>query len=187
MAFAAVAIGAFTPRTALTATDPWVHTDMDDYPPGTTVYINGGGFLANEMVQLQVLHVGWVDGEHVQDPDASNGGEGHDVWTVQADADGSLVDATWYVCLDDCAGALLELTATGLTSGLTAKTHFSDSAFALFEDSGHTIKRDAFAWGSTVYALLSQVRNDTCYRVEWINPNTTVFETHSLPGTSGLN
>jgi len=41
---------------------------MDDYPPGATVYITGGGFLANEMVQLQVLHVGWVDGEHVQDP-----------------------------------------------------------------------------------------------------------------------
>jgi len=41
---------------------------MDDYPPGATVYITGGGFLANERVQLQVLHVGWVDGEHVQNP-----------------------------------------------------------------------------------------------------------------------
>ena len=66
-AFAAVAIGGFTPRTALTATIPRVHTDMDDCPPGATVYITGGGFLANEMVQLEVLHVG-VDGEYAQDP-----------------------------------------------------------------------------------------------------------------------
>ena len=58
MVFAVLAIGALAPRMALTATTPWVHTDMDDYPPGATVYITGGGFLANEMVQLQVLHVG---------------------------------------------------------------------------------------------------------------------------------
>src|SRR5712692_4451136 len=162
-----------------------VRTDQDDYPPGTTVYIGGGGFLANETVQLQVLHVGWVDGEHVQD--ASDGGAALDTWTVQADANGNLVDATWYVCLDGCAGALLELTATGSTSGLTAETRFTDAAFALFEDSGRTIKRDAFAWGSTVYALLTQVRNDTCYRVQWIDPGSNAVETHDLPGTSGLN
>src|SRR5437870_12417992 len=41
MVFAVLAIGALAPRMALTATTPWVHTDMDDYPPGATVYISG--------------------------------------------------------------------------------------------------------------------------------------------------
>src|SRR5436309_101915 len=184
-AFAAVAIGGFTPRTALTATTAWVHTDMDDYPPGATVYITGGGFLANETVQLQVLHVGWVDGEHVQDPAPDTWTV--DTWMVQADDNGNLVDATWYVCLDGCANALLEMTATGLTSGLTATTPFSDLAFALYENAGRSIKRDAFAWSSTVFARISQARNDTCYRVEWIDPSASVVATHDLPGTSGLN
>src|SRR5437867_4869975 len=37
----------------------WVDTDLDDYPPGASVYISGGGFLAGETVELQILHVGW--------------------------------------------------------------------------------------------------------------------------------
>ncbi|PYS45228.1 MAG: hypothetical protein DMG13_32550, partial [Acidobacteria bacterium] len=183
----ATAVGENSRLTATTVLNnpAWVATDMDDYPPGATMYISGGGFLAHEMVQLQVLHVGSVYGEHV-DSEASNGGDGHDTWTVYADGNGNLLDATWYVCLDDCSGALLELTATGLTSGLTAKTRFTDLAFVLFENGIRTIKRDAFTWGSSVYARITQARNDTCYRVEWIDPGGAVA-THDLPGTSGLN
>src|SRR6185436_5352875 len=70
----------------------WVDTDLDDYPPGAAVSISGGGFLAGETVELQVVHVGLVDGEHVLDP--ANAGEGHDTWTVTTDGNGDLVDAT---------------------------------------------------------------------------------------------
>src|SRR5439155_1213831 len=87
-----------------------------------------------------------------------------------------------YVCLDDCSGALLELTATGLTSGLTAKRRFTDLAFGLFENPARTIKRDAFAWGSPVYARITQARNDTCYRVQWVDPGGAVA-THDLTGS----
>src|SRR5437867_6241245 len=181
------AVGASSGLTATTVLNnpARVFTDLDDYPPGATVYISGGGFLANETVQLQVLHVGWLYGEHA-DSDAGVDGEGDDTWTVLADENGNLIDATWYVCLDDCSGALLELTATGLTSRLTAKRRFTDLAFGLFENPARTIKRDAFAWGSPVYARITQARNDTCYRVQWVDPGGAVA-THDLPGTSGLN
>jgi hypothetical protein len=92
----------------------WVDTDMDDYPPGSIVYITGGGFLASELVELQVLHVGFVDsdGSHYQGP-LDTQGEGFDSWIVQADQNGDLVDVTWYVCEVECVDALLELTAIG--------------------------------------------------------------------------
>src|SRR5262245_21417711 len=41
----------------------WVATDLEDYPPGALVTITGGGFHANETVELQVLHVGYVDSD----------------------------------------------------------------------------------------------------------------------------
>ncbi len=107
-----------------------VETDLDDYPPGATVYITGGGFLPNEQVELQVLHAGYVDADGVihEDPLLDNNGEGHFHWNTQADAYGDLFDVTWVVCEDDCAGALLELTATGQTSGLKAQTRFTDGS-----------------------------------------------------------
>jgi hypothetical protein len=107
----------------LTATailnDPaWLDTDMESYPPGAIVYITGGGFYAGETVQLQVLHAG----------------EGYETWTVQADANGFLVDAAWTICEGDCAGALLELTATGLESGLSASARFTEPTVATDKD-----------------------------------------------------
>src|SRR5439155_179113 len=86
-----------------------------DASPGTTMVIDGGGFRANEDVQLRVLHAGYVDADGVvhEEPDLNNDGEGHFFWMTTADAGGGLFDVTWTVCQDDCVNALLELTSTG--------------------------------------------------------------------------
>jgi hypothetical protein len=92
-----------------------VTTDQSDYPPESTVNITGSGFAPGETVQLQVLNV----------TDPTDTGDEHDPWTVTADTNGNFT-ATWYVT-DDEANMKLQLTATGLTSGLVAQSTFSDS------------------------------------------------------------
>ncbi len=94
-----------------------VTTDQSDYPPGGTVYITGAGFQPNETVTNQVLHAD----PNVPNDDATS--PAHQPWTVTADADGNF-STTWDVPLaEDEAGATLQLTATGQTSGLTAQTN----------------------------------------------------------------
>ncbi|MDB5026281.1 MAG: Fibronectin type domain protein [Mucilaginibacter sp.] len=94
-----------------------VQTDQPDYPPGSTVYITGSGFTANETVTLQVLHVGAGD-------DLSS--TAHQPWTTVADASGN-INTTWLVPPDqDELGATLQLTAVGASSGLTAQATFTD-------------------------------------------------------------
>ncbi|HTK20660.1 MAG TPA: MBG domain-containing protein [Mucilaginibacter sp.] len=97
-----------------------VQTDKPDYPPGSTVYITGSGFAANEPVTLQVLHVGGDD-----DDDLTS--TAHQPWTVTADANGN-ISTTWYVPADqDELDATLQLTATGQTSGIIAQVTFTDA------------------------------------------------------------
>ena len=93
-----------------------VTTDKPDYLPGNTVQISGSGFTPGETVQLQVLNL--------TDPD-DNGPE-HQPWQVAADANGN-VATTWYVTPDEL-GMTLQLTATGLTSGLMAQATFTDGS-----------------------------------------------------------
>ena len=100
---------------AWTASAATVTTDQSDYPPGSTVNITGAGFEPGEQVQLQVLRT---------DIDENSGPE-HDPWQVTADANGNF-QTTWLVTPDE-AGATLQLTATGLASGLTAQTTFTDA------------------------------------------------------------
>ena len=93
-----------------------VTTDQSDYPPGSTVQISGSGFTPGETVQLQVLNL----------TDPGDTGPEHQPWQVAADANGN-VATTWYVTPDEL-GMTLQLTATGLSSGLTAKTTFTDGS-----------------------------------------------------------
>ena len=92
-----------------------VTTDQPDYPPESYVAITGTGFAAGETVQLQVVNL--TDTNDV----AAEG----DPWTVTADTNGNFT-ASWYVTEDE-AGCTMQLTATGLTSGLVAQTTFADS------------------------------------------------------------
>src|SRR5438105_2111493 len=59
----------------------WVTTDQSDYPPGSTVYISGGGFAAGETVTCQVLHSP-TGGDDLTSP-------AHQPWTVTADDAGN--------------------------------------------------------------------------------------------------
>jgi len=100
--------GSFAPAPT-TAT---VTTDRQDYHPGETVNISGTGFQPGETVSLQVLHADGL-GDDLTSP-------AHQPWYVGADANGDL-QATWIVPADeDEAGATLQLTATGVTSGSQA-------------------------------------------------------------------
>lgn len=91
-----------------------VTTDQIDYPPGTTATITGTGFLPGETVELQVLRV---------DINENSGAE-HVPWQVSADADGNFL-TTWYVAPDE-EGATLQLSANGLSSGMSAQWVFTD-------------------------------------------------------------
>src|SRR5688572_4669718 len=109
-AFAGIGIQATAQGTAT------VTTDLEDYPPGSTVIITGSGFLPGETVILQVVHVG-------EDPGLDP--ESHAPWPVYADDQGN-VDAFWNVPLDgDALGATFLLTADGQISGLHAEWTFT--------------------------------------------------------------
>lgn len=94
-----------------------VTTDASDYPPGSTVLISGSGFASDETVELQVSNI----------TDSADAGPEHDPWQVTADENGNF-QTTWYVT-DDEANQTLLLTATGLTSGLTAQAIFTDASY----------------------------------------------------------
>jgi len=109
----------YQPSALAQTSGPTVTTDQSDYPPGGTVYITGSGFAPGETVTNQVLHIPDI-ADNVTSP-------AHQPWTVTADENGNF-STTWYVPLDqDEAGATLQLTATGKTSGLTAQTTFTDA------------------------------------------------------------
>ena len=109
-------------RTLLAAN---VITDQLDYVPGDTAQILATGYQFGETIRFQVLH---NDG-------TPNTGSGHLPWQITdggaRDLDGQRngqVQTTWYVNPDDSAGSSFILTATGLTSGLTDSTFFTDSS-----------------------------------------------------------
>src|SRR6266511_3826987 len=116
-----------------------VSTDQADYPPGSTAYITGSGFLAGETVQCQVLH---ADG-------TPSTGADHDPWPVVADDAGGF-QTTWHVCEDDCVGSTLELTATGQTSGLIAQTRFTDASSADMQVVSNSDSPDPVAAGANI-------------------------------------
>src|SRR5258707_13288188 len=95
-------------------------TDQLDYGLGSTAFITGNGFTAGETVQVQVLH---TDGTPNNAPD-------HDPWLVVADDSGNFL-TEWCVCQIDDVGSTLQVTATGLTSTLTADATFTDSPIGI--------------------------------------------------------
>ncbi len=118
-------------RRVLAAT---VTTDLPDYAPGETAHILASEFAVGETVAFQVLHTDGVP----------NTGGGHEPWqvtdgvmgdfdgngTMDGDLDGVAdgnIHTTWYVNPDDSADSQFELTATGVTSGLSASHTFTDS------------------------------------------------------------
>src|SRR5262249_15532244 len=95
---------------------PTITTDKFDYQPRGWVQISGAGFLADETVTLQVVHLDNTD----------PGGAGHEPWTATADGSGTFT-SSWYVDPDDSLGSRFVLTAVGGVSGLTTNTVFTDA------------------------------------------------------------
>ena len=89
-------------------------TDSFDYQPGSTVHFTGGGFFANEFLQIKVTLKG----------NPSGTGAAYFPFDIQCDVAGGF-DAYWYVDSQNL-GRSLEATVLGLTSGYTSMAAFTD-------------------------------------------------------------
>jgi hypothetical protein len=118
VAFAVVKVwAACEPPGSPVPTEPYLCTERDNYNPGEMTEITGVAFQPGETVELIVL---FADGTPAT-------GEGHEPWQVVADADGNF-QTTWHVCEDGCVeDSVLVLTATGLSSALSAQAFFTDA------------------------------------------------------------
>ncbi|HAQ18082.1 MAG TPA: hypothetical protein DCR40_02485 [Prolixibacteraceae bacterium] len=93
-----------------------VTTDKDDYYPGEWVIITGSGWQDDANVQLTLTHL-----DPLPDPLHA-----HESWLVQPNAEGYIY-YEWYVDTMEL-GTSFDLTALGMTTGLTATTYFTDAA-----------------------------------------------------------
>jgi hypothetical protein len=105
---------------AAIGTDPvtgaTVETDLDDYPPGFTVNLQGRGWAPNEIVRLAMS----------ESPDTRD-----DVSKdVQADSTGAFA-LQFYEVQEADLGVTFTLTATGQTSGSVAIATFTDGSLQL--------------------------------------------------------
>src|SRR4051812_18881037 len=91
-------------------------SDAAAYHASSQVTLNGSGFNANEIVEVQVLH----------SDSLINSSSAHQPWQVTADADGNF-QTTWQVPSfpEEDRGAL-EAYATGLSSALAAQASFTN-------------------------------------------------------------
>src|SRR2546425_4778128 len=94
------------------ATAATVATDQPDYHPGQTVVITGSGWEPGETVDMVLRE------DPPLDPDLG--------LTSVADANGDFTNTDFTVDVFDI-GVTFTLTATGLSSGLTAETTFTDA------------------------------------------------------------
>ncbi|MEE8575638.1 MAG: Ig-like domain-containing protein, partial [candidate division Zixibacteria bacterium] len=91
-----------------------VATDTTDYAPGDSVVIIGQGFWPNEQITVDVTNV--------YNPGL---GDSPFPWLVMADASGSF--ETFWIVTDDAVDQTFEVTATGLSSSISASVIFTDA------------------------------------------------------------
>ncbi|RVT71083.1 hypothetical protein EOD40_17590, partial [Flavobacterium sufflavum] len=117
-----------------------------DYAPGETVIITGTGWHPGEIVGLQV--------DNITNPNIDCGPvtpQPHELWTVDADADGNFT-AYWYV--NDCElGADLLLGAYGNLSGFTYEVFFTDAPKVLSVAIGSQTPSPVTAGNNASYAI----------------------------------
>jgi Bacterial Ig-like domain (group 2)/Nidogen-like len=94
------------------------YTDSLDYQPGSTVHFTGGGFFANEYVQIKVTLKGSPTGV----------GIAYFPFDIQCDVTGGF-DAFWYVDSQNL-NRQLEATVVGLTSGYRSLAAFTDGTIS---------------------------------------------------------
>ncbi|MEO5802719.1 MAG: hypothetical protein ABIR24_04255 [Verrucomicrobiota bacterium] len=96
-----------------------VITDKEDYPPYSIVWISGAGFQPGETVRNQITQVA-----------GPAPGTAYEPWEVVADTNGNL-ETEWFVFSDELLNTTLKLTSTGLSSGISANTLFTDAGTSL--------------------------------------------------------
>ncbi|MDQ3846190.1 MAG: hypothetical protein M3342_19605, partial [Bacteroidota bacterium] len=104
-------------------TTPTVYTDKADYLPGETVIIEGDGWKAGEQVKLEIDH--------------STVTHGNTVLNATADDKGHIYNNE-FVIQPQHLHESFNLTATGLSSGLTAQTTFTDATVTISADRNWT-------------------------------------------------
>ena len=149
---------------------PTVTTDKEDYQPGDTVTISGSGWLAGETVELVI--------------EEDTPGADLLVFSSVADDNGDFVNRDLLI-EERHLGVTFTLTATGLTSGLTAGTGFTDgnvSAVTLFEirESTCTTAQASFASGATVCAYVTFTvagSGPTSFSIRWFSGGSQLRST----------
>ena len=89
----------------------WVKADSQVYPAGSQVGIGGGNFNAGETITLQVVH---ADGSP---------STGYSQWTIVTFSDGTF-RSSWELPVMETSGEVLQINASGSTSGLYAQSSF---------------------------------------------------------------
>lgn len=102
-----------TPQEATIAEEPWVKSDLDDYPPGGLVTLTGAGWTEDVEIRITVDDVSTI-------PQSWRLEE-----TIAVNEDGTL---EFSFNLPDWFVANYKVTATGVTTGTVAVTEFTDSA-----------------------------------------------------------
>lgn len=140
------------------ASGAWVMTDKDDYMPGDTVVITGGGWSAGETVSLLIEEVPEADGPHL--------------FSAVVDENG-LFENRDMLITNLHLEVTFTLTATGQSSGETAQTTFTDHGpspvtstnFSITSDASHLVTVSVLLGGgsSTVSltAATAKVANQT--------------------------
>ena len=152
----------------------WIATDYQSYAQGDVVNITGFGWQPGESVSLSLYDV--------TDPNSPP-----QLWytfiNVYSPNGDGIFTAQYSIQVNDDSKTFL-LVASGNTSGL-AQTIFDDAPLLRsYKDATHNIQRDAFAWGSTVYARASGLNSSPCWQVKWIDPNNNVVATDNLDAST---
>ena len=145
-----------------------VATDYQSYAQGDIVNIMGFGWQPGEQVSLKIYNANELNVPHY-------------TFSSPFQADSNGIFSADYSIIPADEGQTFLLVAEGPDSGL-AQTIFDDAPhLRFFEDSLHNMPRDAFAWGTTVYAEARDLGiTRPCWQVRWIDPNNNVVETHNL-------
>ncbi|MBC6610420.1 T9SS type A sorting domain-containing protein [Hymenobacter sp. BT507] len=131
-----------------------VYTDKADYLPGDVVTIEGNGWQAGEQVKLEIDH--------------STISHGNTVLSATADDNGHILN-TEYVIQDIHLGESFTLAATGLSSGLTAQTAFTDgnviSSVTISSQSPASIERGSYATYNVTVISTGSTPNGTSVKL----------------------
>jgi len=149
-----------------------VATDYQSYAPGDVVKITGFGWQPGESVSLKLYYINDLVNPRYTFSNPS-----------LADGNGIFINTEFSTQSQDDGQTLL-LVAEGQPSGV-AQTIFDDAPHLhFFEDASHNVPRDAFAWGTTVYARADDLNSRPCWQIRWIDPNNNVVETHNLDAST---